>query len=93
MISDPARAILTGDYPERVKQRVLLTVWGALVGKRKCLVCGAMGHTTRVFIPPECLRLDRPDYRGLCCYWVCLEHDYIDGTDPALQATLLRRAR
>jgi hypothetical protein len=83
--------VLRGDYPEAVKRRVYLATRGALHGSRQCLLCGAQGVTTRVFIPDAALRVDRPDYRGLAAYWLCLEHRELQSDDEQVQEALKRR--
>jgi hypothetical protein len=83
--------VLKGDYPEAVKTRVYLATRGALHGSRQCLLCGGQGATTRVYIPREALRVDRPDFRGISAYWLCLEHRQLTDEDPRVFEALKRR--
>jgi hypothetical protein len=83
--------VLRGDFPEQIKTRVYLATRGALHGSRQCLLCGGAGATTRVFIPEAALRVDRPDFRGIAAYWLCLQHRGLTDEDPEVAETLQRR--
>jgi hypothetical protein len=83
--------VLKGDYPEAVKTRTFLACRGALHGSRQCLLCGGQGATTRVYVPPEALRVDRPDYRGIAAYWLCMTHRELTTADPQVSEALKHR--
>jgi hypothetical protein len=83
--------VLRGDYPEAVKTRVYLACRGALHGPRQCLLCGGAGATTRVHVPEEALRVDRPDFRRIWAYWLCVQHRQLTDEDPQVQEALKRR--
>jgi hypothetical protein len=40
VLHEDGLAIMRGDYPQAVKQRVYLACRGALHGSRQCLLCG-----------------------------------------------------
>jgi hypothetical protein len=92
-ISAAAREMLRADYPEAVKQRILLASRGSVRGRCVCVLCGEPGSVTRVWIPQEALRPVDPQYDGIRAYWVCVEHIALPDTDPELQAALARRKR
>jgi hypothetical protein len=86
--------VLRGDYPQPVKQRVYLACRGALYGSRQCLLCGGPGAITRVNVPKEALRVDRPDFRGIHAYWLCQSHRHLTDEDPEVfEALQLKGAR
>jgi hypothetical protein len=58
-------------YPERLRQLVYLASKGGVPGPRKCLLCSYTGAVTRVFLPPESLRIEAPDTRNVRAYWLC----------------------
>jgi hypothetical protein len=91
-----AQAWLKDDYPEQAKQRIYLASRGAMHGPRRCLVCTQRGHATRVSIPPEALRIDRPTTDGIEVYWLCQDHctqPPADGEIPGLLAARRRTRR
>jgi hypothetical protein len=92
-ISASARVMLKADYPEILKQRILLASRGAVRGRCVCVLCGAVGDTTRVLIPPAALRAVDPEYDGVRSYWTCAMHAAVPETDPELQAALARRRK
>jgi hypothetical protein len=91
LVHDAGLEALRADYPEAVKTRVYLACRGALHGARRCLVCGGPGLTTRVFIPSEALRVDRPDFRAIAAYWLCLQHRELQSEDPQVIAALAKK--
>jgi hypothetical protein len=91
VVHEAGLEILRGDYPEAVKARVFLACRHSLSGSRQCLICGADGATTRVYLPPEALRVDKPDFRGIHAYWAFLDHSHLDGEDPQVIAALKRK--
>jgi hypothetical protein len=86
-----AKELLRSDYPERVRMYVFLAAKGALRGKRRCILCGALGLNTRVYIPHEALRVEHPVYTGIRCYWVCAVHHLLPEDAPAIAEALARR--
>jgi hypothetical protein len=92
-ISAAARAMLKADYPEVLKQRILLASRGSVRGRCTCALCGEPGSVTRVYVPPEALRPVDPEYGGVRSYWVCAEHLLLPDTDGELRGALARRGK
>jgi hypothetical protein len=44
-----------------------------------------------VFIPSEALRVDRPDFRAIAAYWLCLQHRELQSEDPQVIAALAKK--
>ena len=85
--------VLRGDYPELVKQRAYLAARGAMHGRRVCLLCRGVGYASRVHVPVEALRVDNPEYGGIRCYWLCLEHSALEDEDERIvQALAAKRS-
>ena len=91
--TEAALEVLKSDYPEAVKQRAYLAAHGALHGRRGCILCGQPGCTSRVYIPPDALRVDDPDYSEVTCYLLCLAHQTLDGGDEQVIEALKTPAR
>jgi hypothetical protein len=84
---------LRGDYPDILKQQIVLAAKGSVPGLRLCMVCGEPGINTRVWIPREALRPVDPQYDGIRAYWACAAHLEPAENDPEVQAALNRRPK
>jgi hypothetical protein len=87
--SAAVRQILTGDYPQEVKQRVFLASRGAVHGRRPCLVCGGPGWATRIHIAPAALSVGHdlvPD--DVTVYWLCQDCSLLPSDDEQIVQAL-----
>jgi hypothetical protein len=89
--SDEARRLLREDTPESVKLALRLALRGGRQERRRCLGCGRVGISCKVYSPPEAWNVESTDTRGIRVYWLCerCNEAYAGGLPAALEAKLL----
>jgi hypothetical protein len=89
--SEQVREILCGDFAEALKRKVFLFAITGVRGPRRCLLCGADGAVSRVYIGAPALKIDQPDFSAIKAYWLCAEHSQLPSEDPQIVAALTKK--